>query len=118
LKFVTQPFQAGAVGAFDADRSIPAKSLRRDPSSPCRAHRQHRDGWYGRTDAAPVAAPLLTCGEILWPQRGRLGELDLPSVPATNTPSSDPVQRGAVALAHSSSETGLLMATQSRLYFL
>jgi len=29
----------------------------RDPSAPCRAHRQHRDGWHGRTNAAPVAAP-------------------------------------------------------------
>ena len=26
----------------------------------------------------PSAHLLLDCGEILWPQRGRLGELDLP----------------------------------------
>jgi hypothetical protein len=31
---------------------------------------------------------------------------------------SDPVQRGTVALARSSSGTGLLIATKSRLYFL
>src|SRR4030095_5163052 len=30
---------------------------------------------------------------------------------------SDPIQRGTVALAHSSSGTGLLIATKSRLYF-
>jgi len=100
-----QPFQAGAVGAFDADRSIQRKA-----SAVISARHVARIGSIemagtGEPTQHPSPHLLLHCGEILWPQRGRLGELDLPVGAGNEQPVDYPavevdmrIQRAAEAL--------------------
>jgi hypothetical protein len=73
-----QPFQPGALGAFDAERSIQGESAVVVPTRHVARIGGIETASTRKPAQDPSTHPLLHCGAVLGCQRGRLGELDLP----------------------------------------
>ena len=73
-----QPFQAGAVRAFDSDRGIQREAPAVVPAGHVARIGVIQMAGTGEPAQHPSAHLLLHCGEVFGCQRGGLGEVDLP----------------------------------------